>query len=660
MIIVPKKEITLETNKEWILTNGLGGYSSSTIINLNTRKYHGLLIASFDYPIRRNLVLSKVEETVIFNKEAYNLGVNQYPGKINPEGYKYLDSFVFNNFPTFNYKIKNLEISKSILMLKNSNSVLIRYYINSREPFMLKVRPFVNLRDIHKTDTETKDKFRQKENKTSIIIETNDIRDANISIIMGCDKGMYKKEEFWIYNNEYREEKERGYDFRENHFSPGEFLFKGKKGISFFNILCVADKKEKAYSDFERFYSSDNNCYKKLFESENSRINYLTKQVYGFNNIGNDWLLYNLIQSADNFIVNKNNLKSVIAGYPWFSEYYRDALISLPGLCLVTGRIDDAKQILLNIKNLIKNGLVPLQTTEYGNVEYNSIDTSLWFIYAIYKFHEYTNNIYFIKENLWGEMKTIINAYKLGTEFRIKMDGDGLLKGDYRTSLTWMDTQYTIRKGKNVEVNALWYNCLKIMEYFANQMHEDGLNYYTLSKKVKKSFIKEFWLGNYLADTVDGYIKDVSVRPNQIFALSLPFRILDTKKELIVLKKVTEELFTPFGLRSLSPKDYKYIGKYSGSQFERDKAYHNGTVWGWLIGSYVSAYLRLHNYSSLSKNEIKEKLLRQVVLSFNEYGIETIPEIYDGDYPYSPRGCISQAWSVAEILRAYVEDVMKK
>ncbi len=657
MLVFSKKDLELNKarTKEWVITNGLGSYASSTIINLNTRRYHGLLVASLNFPVKRILTLAKLEENLIINDKVYSLGVNQYPGTIHPEGYKYLKSFVFNIFPSFNYNIKDVEITKSIVLPHNHNVIIVRYLINTKREFTFKIRPFVNFRNFHSLNYEAKNKFKQTANESStVIIPVNE----NAAIILGSDSGKYKQNEFWVYNIEYQEERERGYDFREHHFSPGEFTFNVKKGTSSINIVCTANNKEDAYIDFENFYSKKAEDYKQIFENELLRVNTMVSKFYENKKIEKEILINNLIQAADSFIVKRENLRSIMSGYHWFSDYGRDALISLPGLCLVNGKIQDAKEILLFYKKYIKNGLIPKLINENNIAEYNSVDTSLWFIYSVYKFYQYTKNLDFIKDNLWKEMKSIIYYYKNGTEYHIKADKDGLIEFRSSLSLTWMDTKYNLREGKCVEVNALWYNCLKIMEFFAYKFEENNLDYVILAKKVKKSFNK-FWLGKYLADNINGENKDISVRPNQIFVLSLPFRLLTREKELLVLKKVTDELLTPFGLRSLSKNDSKYIGKYYGSAIERDRSYHNGTIWGWLLGPYLSSYLRLHNYSSLAKKEAKEKILKYISISMKEYGIGTINEIYDGDFPYTARGCISQAWSVAEILRSYVEDVSK-
>lgn len=662
MLIFTKEDLKLEKgrDKEWIITNGLGSYSSSTILNLNTRKYHGLLVAALKKPLDRNLLLSKFEEEVIIGKKVHSLSINKYPNTYYPQGSQYLEGFVFNNYPVFNYKIEGIDIIKSIVMVHDSNAVIISYKIMTDKPFRFTVKPLVNSRNFHSLTKEPQWLFNQSATQRTTVIRPN-YEQAPV-IILGCDRGIYKQRGIWYYNMEYEKELIRGYDYQEDHFCPGEFIIDIKKGNTTVNFLAVGDNVDEAYSTFDNLYSSDEKEYKKFFEYEINRVKSLKTLCYNFNNIKEDNFLPYLIQAADSFLVKNPNIntKAVIAGYHWFDNYGRDAMISIPGLFLVTGRVNEAKEILLEYAKHSRKGLIPNRVTENGEIEYNTVDASLWFIHAVYKFYKYTNNLEFIRLNLWSKIKEIIINYKLGTDFGIIMQSDGLISTDSNISLTWMDTKYTLRKGKCVEINALWYNALKITELFAKRFNEDFDEYLVISNMVKKSFNEKFWNSeqNCLYDIIEN--KDSSIRPNQIFVVSLPFKILDKKREFLVVKKVTEELLTPYGLRTLSNKDRNYIGVYYGNQEERDQAYHNGTVWPWLLGPYLTAYLKIHNYSAKGKEEAKEKVVKTIMHSIKDYGIGTINEIYDGDYPYVPRGCISQAWSVAELTRAYIEEILKK
>src|SRR3989344_7397639 len=636
MITLSKKEIN--KSKEWIIANGLGGYSSSTVINLNTRKYHGLLVSSFD-SLNRKLMLSKIEETIHVGNKNYNLGINQYTNLFDPRGDKYLENFNFNVHPSFRYKIEDIEIIKSITMPRNYNAVVINYEIRTKKQFRITARPFVNNRSIHLLNKELR--FLQSPN-----INTTVIRNANAAIILGSDKATYTPYEFEVYNVNYQEEKERGYEFIENHYSPGEFYFEARKGINKFNILCVGDYEKKALIDFDNLYSVNFKDYDKFFLDEDRRINNLIKQTHDFNKIKRDSLLNNLVNASDSFIVKDG----IIAGYPWFGYYLRDALVSLPGLCLVTGRIEDAKKILLSASENIKNGLIPVLIDNNRNNYYGSADTSLWFIYSTYKFYEYTKNINFIRENLWDSVKSIIEYYKKGTDFGIKMDDDYLIECNSDIPLTWMDTKYTIRNGKNVEVNALWYNAVKIAEYLAYKLNEDNYKYIKLGENIKLSFKQKFWNGEYLYDNLNDSLEDNKITCNQVFAISLPFMTVSYDNGLKILKVLTEKLLTPYGLRSLNIEDNNYHGSYYGNQEERDSSYHTGTVWSYLLGFYITAYVRMHSDKMKAKKEAMEKIMIHVNNEMKNSGIGTISEIYDGDYPYVARGCISQAWGVAEIL----------
>jgi len=660
MLIFSKKEVELGSakSKEYLLANGLGGYSSSTIIGMNTRKYHGLLVSSMDNTPERYIFLSKFEEELLVDNKSFSLSTNEYPNAIHPSGYKFMESFVYNIFPTFNFKVDNIEVSKSIVVPHMHNAIIVSYKINSDRACKLKIRPFVNSRKIHSLTKDTSVNFSQSVNKNNVVIKPSNIQAA---IILGSDKASYFEDSNWYFKMEYEQEFQRGYDFRENIFCPGYFIFDIRKGLNKVNFLCVADSEKEAYNNFDKLYSIDSKDYESYFVSEVNRIRSLIKQTYNFNGIKENYLLPYLIQASDSFIIKKNNQANIISGYPWFSEYGRDALISLPGLCLCTSRSEDAKEILVNYAKNCKNGLIPSLIKEDGIIEYNSVDSSLWFIYSVFKFYQYTKNLYFIKENFWSVIKEIITNYFRGTE-GVKADSDFLISVSSNSPMTWMDTRNTLRNGKAVEVNALWFNALKIFDFFCMQFNETTSKYYNVSEIVRAYFNEEFWNHGEkcLYDVVTNGVPDISIRPNQLLAVALPFSLLNKKKELMVLKKVTEELLTPYGLRSLSYKDQRFISRYEGGESFRDKAYHNGTVWPYLLGFYITSYMKVHNHSLRAQQEMHEKILKLQIYNLKNAGIGTNSEIFDGEYPFAPKGCISQAWSVAEIIRAYLEDVLKK
>ncbi len=652
-----KEDLTYETGKEkeWLLANGLGGYASSSIINLNTRKYHGLLISATQN-LQRYLQLSKVEEEIKFSNSLYSLGCNNYPNVTHPEGYKHLTSFNNLHFPSFTYSLPNLEIDKTILLPHRHNAVIIAYKILSKTNAELTLRPFTTARNIHELKQENQLSFRQQsDEKTCVLTPTE-----GPTLILGVDQGKYTPRPDWMKNIEYSQEQARGYDYREDLYVPGAFTFKITKGLHYIHLIAAGGKD--AQATFTQLYSTKLEDYKSLFQREENRIKNLIQETYSFNNLKKDPFLQQLVATSDTFLISNKTTK-ILAGYPWFTDWGRDTLISLPGLCLVTGRIEEAKSILKQFARSSKNGLLPNYFDAQKPV-YNSVDTSLWFIYAVSKFVQHTNNYTFVKKELWPTMKEIIKAYRKGTDFSIFMDKDGLLhSGDPTTNLTWMDAMIdgkpvVRRDGKAVEINALWYNALRIMASLASQFQEKQ-DYEELAFFVRTNF-KQFWNPGEqcLYDVLRAEEKDSSVRPNQLFAVSLPYSLLDTKKEMLVIKKITQELLTPYGLRTLSPRDSRYQARCVGNQRLRDKAYHNGTVWPWLLGPYLTAYLKIHNHSELGKLEAEEKIIMPLLENFREAGIGTISEIYDAD-SLKARGCISQAWSVAELLRAYLEDVKK-
>ncbi len=652
--------------REWITTNGLGGYASSTITGANTRKYHGLLISSLNPPTDRWLLLSKLEEEANIGDINYKLSTNRFPGVIHPEGYRYQKSFIHDIFPRFVYQIKDVSLEKTVFMLHGYNTTIVSYTIdNPGTPFDLKIRPLINSRDFHSnTHSASIDwQFEQKAGEKSVVIKAS--FEGAPKVILGSDLARYSINDFWVYNMVYEKERSRGIDDTDDHYSPGEFSLRVERGKTSFNIITAGGRN--AEKDFKKFYSKKPKNYEKLLKKEKKRVNALTKKVCDRYKCKENTLIRELTIAADSFIVQRHstNSKSIIAGYPWFSDWGRDSMISFTGLTLVTGRYDDARDILKTYAKYCDQGIIPNRFPDQdGEPGYNTVDASLWFFIAVYNFIEYIGDLKFLKKELWSSLKEIIQNYRKGTKFNIHMDSDSLISaGSDDTQLTWMDVKIgdwvvTPRNGKAVEINALWYNALRIMEKLSERIGEDTREYRSLAENTKKSFEK-FWNPEEkcLYDVIKDDFKDGSVRPNQILAVSLPFSVLGKQKEELVVEKVMTDLLTPFGLRTLSPRDDRYIGHYGGDQLSRDSAYHQGTVWPWLLGQFITAYLKVNNHSSESKDKVEKDIIRPFYEHIKTAGVGTISEIFDGDPPYSPRGCISQAWSVAEILRSYLEDV---
>ncbi|GIW23151.1 MAG: glycogen debranching protein [Candidatus Sericytochromatia bacterium] len=653
---INKKELSSLIEKEYLLTNGLGSFSSSTIINLNTRKYHGLFIVSKDSPVNRYLLLSNLEEIVIIDNKEYQLGNSQWSDEsISPQGYKYLKSFILEPYPTWIYEVNKVKIIKSMILFYAKNILQINYKVeNNNKNVSMKIFFLVNDRNIHDvTKGNSSWYFTQKQdnNNNNIIVQA----DVNsLPLCINFDNGYYYKTEVWYYKYLYKEDKERGLSFIDDNYNPG-FL-----DVSFNNnnqlTLTVSTEIIKDIPKFDTSFFVQTERIKNVI---NNSFNYIQ-------DVSLKEILEPLIYSSDNFIVKRNstNSKSIIAGYHWFSDWGRDSMISLTGLTLVTKRFNEAKSILKTFVKNLNYGLIPNYFNDRDNtIFYNSVDSSLWLFYAIYKYLEYTNDDKFLYFNLYNKLRNIIDWYIYGTKHNIKIDWDDylIIAYDKDIQLTWMDAKlkediFTQRGGKPVEVNILWFNALKIMELLSQRYNEDYLIYKELSLKVKNSIVKKYWNEEYncLYDNIniDGSF-DNSIRPNQIFAISLPFNIFDRDKETLILKTIEEHLLTPYGLRTLSPKDKKYIGKYEGNVFQRDSAYHNGTVWAWLIGPFITSFMKIYN-----DKEKALQLIKPLIEHFNnDYGIANIAEIFDGDFPHKPKGCIAQAWSIAELIRCIYEDI---
>ncbi len=668
--------------REWIIANGLGGYASSTAINLNTRKYHGLLIAAFN---KRVLLLSKLDEELVIDSRKYELSCNEYDNLILPEGFKFMEKFNLKHeyFPEFTYNACGIKIKKKMFTIRETNAIVASYEVMAGEDLkvnnpeiIIKIKPLVNSRDFHGNLHSDNGKYFDEipyENHTEI----KAIYENAPTLIIGSDNMRYSKLgcDFWVKNMVYEEETNRGQDDRDDHYCPGEFSLKINlsDGIAKFNIIAIAgESKESANEIFNKFYSKNPDEYDNLFDREKRRIEDVitgTHENCKINKIKlNNPAIDLLAAASDSFIIKRGDNKSIIAGYHWFSDWGRDTMISLTGLCLVTGRYDDAREILKTYAKYCRNGIIPNRFNDYGEAEYNTADASLWFFHAVYKFLQYTKDYEFVKNNLWETLKSIIDNYAVGTD-NIKMDSDGLIISDAQKS--WMDAKIgdfivTPRAGKCVEINALWYNALKIMDLLYELMADDmdknlKSDYAARVIAIRENFKSEFWnpKKECLYDYTTKDYEDDAVRPNQIFAVSLPFQIFDLEKERKIVKKVYEELYTPYGLRSLSANDKNYIGAYKGDQTKRDMAYHRGTVWPYLLGHFITAYVKV-NERSLDSKKQAEKYLDDLFENLYDAGFGSISEIFDGDLPHKARGCISQAWSVAEILRCYCEDVAEE
>jgi predicted glycogen debranching enzyme len=636
--------------KEWLLTNGIGGFASTTVIGSNTRRYHGLLVASLKPPVNRHLILSKIDESITVDDELFNLFSYEVSG-FAMKGYHHLERFELDPIPKYIYRVRDIYVEKKICMVYGENTVAVVYrIINGTSKAVLRLTPLVNFRDYHYNSSREHMSFR-KEFKDNLMSVRPSYYDVDINIY--CSDGKAKSlDDGWFYNMEYAMERERGLASTEDHYIPGYYDIEIKPSEERVITVIASVEKNAILKDGIELVNKEENRLKKL----------VSKAGY------KDELAKRLVLAADNFIVYRQSTdaKTIIAGYPWFTDWGRDTMIALPGLTLATGRFEDAKDILYTFSKYVKEGLLPNMFPDAGNEPpYNSVDAPLWYFEAVNKYIAYTGDYEFIREKLFEGLTQIIRAYTNGTRYNIGMDKDYLISaGDEHTQLTWMDAKvgdwvFTPRHGKAVEINALWYNALRVMLMLSKHFKEDEKPYEELSEKVKKSFAEAFWNEDEqcLFDCITKDYKDSKIRPNQIMAASLSYPVIEGSMARKMVNTVFKELYTAYGLRSLSEKSEEYVGIYIGNQFKRDGAYHQGTVWAWPLGHFITAYLRVNNYSDEAKNEAM-RFVQPINDHLRDACVGNISEIFDGNEPLIPRGCFAQAWSVAEILRAYTEDIL--
>ncbi len=691
--------------REWIITNGLGGYAATTDLGgMNTRRYHGLLIAPLNPPRQRTLILSKVDESIEIDSKKYDIFTNNVNEKIQ-DGYKYQTSFEKDIFPVYTFNVNGVIIEKIICMIHQKNAVIVYYRIsNKKAKTKFNITPIMNFRDFHSEKHDTAFNCKKKFFKDSFQLIFDEKYKVNV---------MVKNGKFVKHNNDYfkgmfyEKEKERGFDYAENHLVPGTFTIDIKpnedKEITF---ICSLEKNGFKLDELNNIDAMDvikkevkriNEQIKqsKLLEkseildlNNNSKIDQEDKEIYHS-------LVKKYIVSSDNFIVYRKHRKlhTVIAGYPWFLDWGRDTFIAFEGLLLIPRRFELAKEVLLTFALKEKEGLLPNGFSEYdGKPLYNSVDASLLFIDAVQKYLNYTNDYEFVKDKLYNTMKKIINKYIDGISLdnnNIYLDDKDylLICGSDNTQNTWMDAKVngkavTPRNGKAVEINAMWYNALKIMQDISSKLkkHLHNIEYSYIAKKCKSSFEEKFYNKDKkcLYDvikieqkqfSVNETAKDDRVRPNQIFALSMEYPIIDCDSEIAknIFITVSQKLYNKFGLRTLAPDEKEYAGIYAGNPQERDSIYHQGTSWPWLLGQYYNA---MKNILNAEQNQEEKENLENTINKFrlntaytfiNEiYNGNTqngISELYDGDINENShgKGAFQQAWSVAEIFRIILD-----
>ncbi len=673
------RNLKVASSREWLETNGIGGFSSSTIIGLNARRYHGLLTAATKPPVGRFVLLSKLEETLVIGGRRYELSANQYPGVVHPHGFNYQTGFRLDPFPVFSYEVEGVLLEKSVFMVQGENTTVIQYELKESDKLQyvrqtsvcrdflaemtatkvddklrfagqikLEIRPLIAFRDYHSTTHENGalDPHIDTENGLTTLRPYVDLPPLHLA----HDAAEIDSNGFWYRNFQYTVEQERGLDFAEDLFSPCAFTFN-----------LNASKKVSVIASTERRESSKAGSY---HNAETERRRASNKDANEPNKLVNL-----LTTAADQFIVARERGNTVIAGYHWFADWGRDTMIALPGLTLVTGRADIAKGILSEFATHVDQGMLPNRFPDAGEApEYNTVDATLWFFEAVRSLLQYTDDYEFVRANLYAVLKDIIDWHAKGTRYQIHVDDDGLLfSGEPGVQLTWMDAKVgdwvvTPRHGKPVEIQALWYNALRVMEQLAGKFKDAKAKkeYAARADKARASFNQTFWnqQAGCLYDVVNGEARDASIRPNQVIAISLTNTMLSKDLAASVLRVIEGELLTPRGLRTLSPKDPNYIGRYEGSPSSRDGAYHQGTVWPWLMGSYINAYVK--TFGQKSGQRFAREWLKNFEHHLTDACLGQVSEIFDGDSPHTPRGCVAQAWSVAELLRLAVENLHVK
>jgi predicted glycogen debranching enzyme len=639
--IETRGELEPHLHEEWLITNGLGGFASGTVVGCNTRRYHGLLCAAMTPPVGRIMMLNRLGEIIRLpgpQDLPLEFSICQFADTFHPRGDRYLRRFdLETTLARWEYDVEGIRIVKEIQMPWRNNAVGIRYTIDplrkqadraSPSAIELSLLPLVRMMDFHALRHEK-----------AVFDESHGPRNCSVGLgpnklAIQADAGSFQPDPDWWYGQTYAIETERGLDDSEDLYKPGRFVFTTDRPAS---ITLWAGAEPMGRFDWDQEIAR---------RREAVKITPPTSPT-----------VHRLLHAANDFLAARQTPDgqpgyTVVAGYPWFADWGRDTMISLPGLLLCPGKFDQARQVLCVFAKYVSQGMIPNRFDDYTNEPaYNTVDASLWFIHAAFEYLRLSRDSDTFEKILRPACHAIVNGYTQGTRYDIKVDpADGLVtQGNESTQLTWMDAKcqgicFTPRQGKAVEINALWHHALRLI---GDNVRAD---------RVAQSFRKRFWLSPFrgLADVVDGQRRDLAMRPNQIFAVSLANSPLSRTQQEAVVEAVRRELLTPVGLRTLAPSDPNYHGRYFGPQMQRDAAYHTGTVWPWLIGAFLDAHLKVHDRSESAIAQARQWL--QPLLDTMQHGcIGQIAEIFEGDDPHRPVGCFAQAWSVAEALRLAME-----
>ena len=642
-------DLRMAEQREWLVTNGIGGFASGTVAGSLTRRYHGLLLAALTPPLGRTLLVSKLEETVEYQGQIVQLSTNHWHGgAVTPTGFVFLERFALEGTtPVWTFAIADAQLEKRVWMEPGENTTYVRYtFQRGSLPLRLHLRTFINYRDYHGTMLEPLLEF----STTSIPSGLQIFPAGGTPFILSASGGLLESHHSWYRNYDLPLERERGLPDREHHLHIGTWVIDLKPDEEI--IWMASTRLERSQPTKASCESRRNHEQALLTALESPQPSTLSRPPW----------IQQLILAANQFIATRplasdGTGHTIIAGYHWFGDWGRDTMITLPGLTLTTNRLDIARSILLTFAEHANQGMLPNRFPDAGETpEYNTVDATLWYVEAVRQYLEATRDRAFLK-TMFPVLLDMLTWYRNGTRYGIGMDHkDHLLHaGEAGVQLTWMDAKVgdwvvTPRMGKPIEINALWYQAWLTMEQLAKSLQKPHEEYGQLAKAIQASF-QRFWHEslNRCYDVIDGpHGNDAAPRPNQLLAVSLPNSPLTKAQQQAVVDYCAQHLYTSYGVRSLGPEDPQYVGHYAGDIRKRDGAYHQGTVWGWLLGPFVLAHYRVYQDAGQALSYL-EPMAQQL----NDYGVGTLGEIFDGQPPFTPKGCIAQAWTVAEVLRAW-------
>ncbi|AFY75086.1 glycogen debranching enzyme, putative [Synechococcus sp. PCC 7502] len=656
---------SLAEKYEWLVTNGIGGYASGTISGTLTRRYHGLLIAALNPPLERSLLVTKLDETIEYQSHLYPLHTNRWAdGTINPLGYLNIESFTLEGtIPRWNYACADALLQKRVWMEHGENTTYIQYYLErATAPITLTIKALVNYRDYHHTTVANNWQMQLDVLGQEVCIRAFS---SAMPFYLFSDRGNLSIHHDWYKGFDLAIERERGLGNYEDHLHAVTFTVELNMG----ETLILTASTEVNALDKSKHYG------KSALQSQSDREAKLLETFYSADYLkintqsAPSWIKH-IVLAANQFIVerpqrfsqlsegtNRTNGKTIIAGYHWFSDWGRDTMISLPGLTLATGHPEIARSIIITFAQYLDQGMLPNRFPDQGEQpEYNTVDATLWYFEAIRSYHAVTQDDQLLAQ-LFPALEEIIDWHCRGTRYNIHVDSDGLLyAGEDSVQLTWMDAKVgdwvvTPRIGKPIEINVLWYCALTTMTAIAQRLGKPHELYENLAEHTRIGF-QQFWHESkgYCYDVLNTDGNDDSLRPNQIFAVALPKSpLLTSSQQKSIVDVCGRSLLTSYGLRSLSPNHPQYCGYYEGDSLQRDSCYHQGTVWGWLLGAYIRAHLRIYQNPDQAY-----KLLQPMSHHLKSIGIGSLSEIFDGNAPMTAKGCIAQAWTVAEVLQTWV------